>query len=51
MRTGETLSDIRVGIIEAELKYMNAKAYSPFHGGRPTLGNDLQAARAPPRWI
>ena len=33
-RRDETLSEIRVGLSDDELKYMNAKAYSPFHGGR-----------------
>ena len=34
-RRDETLIEIRVGLGWGELKYVNAKAYSPFHGGRP----------------
>ena len=34
-RRDETLIEIRVVLSDIENKYMNAKAYSPFHGGRP----------------
>ena len=42
-RRDETLIEIRVGLGWGELKYVNAKAYSPFHGGRPIIRSTAPA--------